>query len=753
MKTIIRIIKSLLKWIFSHKKIVFLYIPIVFAIFIFTYVMVIYFSFQQDRDMALKKLSRYKQLIDRTEELRQGLTYSYGKIDLNKKVVDLPSRIYDRKNELIGEFFEQKREIVPYNYIPKWIVNGVIASEDRDFYKHRGISFKGILRAFVINLARFRVAQGGSTITQQLAKVLFTNMKRSLKRKIYEAFCAREIERLYDKQDILSMYLNLIYFGNGAYGVESTSKMFFGRPVKKLNEVECAMIIATISNPMVYSPLSNLKNSVRKTKRILHSLVDAGFINKRRALYQYKQFVSKWDIKFNEKKEAVSSLIGKFIYSSYRINRAPFFNERIRRVLVEKFGEEVVKKGGLSVYTTLDAVKQDMALKMLRKGIDKQRAYHLRRSKRIKKKYVARELDKAKNTQGALVAVNPETGEIISYVGGYDFSVHNQNDNVSQIKRQPGSSIKPIVYAAAIQEKDITPSSIFVDRKTKFKGGYSPGNYDNKYAGKITVRRALRESKNIVAVKVLKKTGYNRIFDILEKSLSLSDSEVKKRFGKTLSLTLGTYEISPIENAVLHSVLVNGGKFVKPYGIKYVKDYNGNIVWNNEEKVIAEIKRKRISYNVIIDPIACAITISLLQAPSYYPVRRKKMKFQVAGKTGTSSKYIDAWFVGYTQDLVTAVWVGNKQGAISLGRGRAGMVVSAPIWADFISSIYITPPPNFTVPRDGVSKEKICLDSGLVAREGVCPHIVKDQLYYEGSEPGEFCNLHKGISGDSNSTK
>jgi penicillin-binding protein 1A len=209
------------------------------------------------------------------------------------------------------------------------------------------------------------VVQGGSTITQQLAKVLFTDMERSAKRKIYEAFCAREIERHYDKADILSMYLNLIYFGNGAYGVESAAKMFFGKSVSQCDEVECAMIVATISSPRLYSPILNLNNSVRKTKRIQKSLVDAGYTGKDKADSHYREFLRKWEVSFDAKDRATTSLIGNSVFSSYRINRAPFFNEQIRRVSGEKSARISLRKGD-SHLTTIDAVKQERGLECLR---------------------------------------------------------------------------------------------------------------------------------------------------------------------------------------------------------------------------------------------------------------------------------------------------------------------------------------------------------------------------------------------------
>ncbi len=732
----------------------FVYIPVFVIVISGLFVGSIYLSWLGDKETALDTLSRYKKLIDRTEELQEGQVYSYSHIDLSEKVVDIPTRIYDRNNEIIGEFFEQKREIVPYSNIPQWLVKAVIASEDRDFYNHKGLSYKGILRAVVVNIINLRVVQGGSTITQQLAKVLFTDMERNFKRKIYEAFCALEIEKRYDKQDILSMYLNLIYFGNGAYGVESASKMFFGMSVKDLDETECAMIVATISNPLIYSPLSNLPNSLTRTKTIMRSMIESGFIQEKVAAYQFKRFIKKWDFSFNDKNEPESSLIGGFLFSSYRINRAPFFNENIRRVLVEKFGEDVIKKGGLSIYTTIDSSRQDIALSTLREGILKQKEYHSKIAEgNINSPESAIEREKAANIEGAFVALNPYTGEIIAYVGGYDFSSKSQLDHVTQIKRQPGSSFKPIIYAAALEDRTITPSSVFIDDHTTFEDEYSPKNYNDTYTGKIIVREALRKSVNVVAVKVLEETGYETVFRILRDGLDLSGSELKKRFGKTLSLALGTYEISPMENCILHSELVNGGNFIQPYGIRYVKDYNGNIVWNNEKEVMESVEERRKEVEKVIDPIACSIVVSMLKGvfepggTGYYAIQGLNIDFPIAGKTGTSSDFNDAWFAGYTSDLVSVVWIGNNAGAISLGKGRAGGVVAAPVWAKFISQIYTAEnkPGDFTIPDEGITKQTICLESGMVPRKGnLCPQTAVDQLFYAGSEPGEYCNIHTG---------
>ncbi|HQE60111.1 MAG TPA: transglycosylase domain-containing protein, partial [Spirochaetota bacterium] len=547
---------ALLSFVKRHKILVFVVIPSCVFLLFSAYAAFVYVQWRSDRPLALDRLAKYKQLIDRTEDINRGLVYSASDIDVGKKVVEVPSRIYDRNGEIIGEYFNQKRELIPFNSIPKDIINAVVASEDRDFYKHKGINPKGIFRAVLKNVFSFSFSQGGSTVTQQLAKNFFTDMDKSIKRKIYEAFCAYEIERLYDKDDIMSMYLNLIYFGNGAYGVESASKMFFGKSAIECNTAECAMIVSTISNPLYYSPMNNLNNSVKKTNVILNSLADAGFFSEKKADFLYKEFLNKWDIKFNDDGKAQSSLIASSGMSMYRINRAPYFNEYVRRIIVEKFGEDSLRSGGLSIYTTIDGRKQDIARNALVDGVS-----------RLRSGYSGKHPE---SVSGAMVSINPSTGEIISYVGGFEFNSKNQLDLVSQSRRQPGSSFKPLVYCAAFEDKDITPATIIKDEKVKF-GKYSPSNYSGTYSGDVTVHQALVRSINTIAVKVLDKTGYSTVRKYIQDSLELSGSEADKRFQKTLSMALGTYELSPLENATLHAVIVNGGDFVKPWGIKSVK--------------------------------------------------------------------------------------------------------------------------------------------------------------------------------------
>jgi penicillin-binding protein 1A len=305
------------------------------------------------------------------------------------------------------------------------------------------------------------------------------------------------------------------------------------------------------------------------------------------------------------------------------------------------------------------------------------------------------------------------------------------------------------VYASAIEDKKMTPSTVFTDKPVTFKNNYTPQNYSNTYMGDVIVRQALIKSLNTIAVQVLDKTGYDTVLSYIQKTLSLSDSELSKRFGKTLSFALGAYEISPIEGATLHSLLVNGGNYIIPYGITTVKDYNGNIIWDNGKEVNEKMIPLRKSSGKIIDPAAARITISMLEgikesdSSVYWLIKKYGINFPCAGKTGTTSNYNDAWFIGYNQDMVTAIWIGNKTGSVSLGSGRSASGITAPVWAEYISEVYReNKPPNFNSDIEKLTSETICLDSGEVAgRNGECTRSAA-QFYYSGTEPGKFCRLH-----------
>lgn len=748
--------KFLVQFLQRHFRVLFIYLPLLFTLITGIYIFFIFVQWRQQRDGILNQLKQYKRFIDYTEDLQDGFKFGgYFSTGVQGTAIGIPSKIYDRNGIVIGEFFAEKRDVIPLKKIPKTIIASVIANEDADFMEHNGINPKGILRAFAINLITFSYRQGGSTLTQQLAKVLFTEGKKTIKRKIFEAFCALEIEDNYDKRDILAMYLNLIYFGKGAFGIEEASRTYFNKSAGSLTLGESAMLVGIIPNPAYFNPLRNIRRALHRTRLVLHRLVEIGAINERQEKKALRDLVDKWDIRIVQSHpNGGISLIGKFSQDNFRVNKAPHFNERLRRILIKHFDEQTLKQNGLKIYTTLDINKQLIAEKVIKRVILRQRKYHEKMAKLYQRKnrhaLAREELEKAKNINGALVAINPYSGEIESYVAGYEFSSKNQLDRVEQIQRQPGSSFKPFVYASAIEQKKITIASILEDKKIRI-GNYSPKNYDNKYIGKVNARDALRKSINTVAVQVLDLANFSRLYEILGKALELDSSEVKKRFPRNLSLALGSAELSPLEHVRLHAMFSNGGQFLIPYGLRYVEDYGGKTILDNEKNIQERIRRKRDNDEMqIISPQTAYIMTRMLEAffePGVYGYNWKKkvsLPFDIGGKTGTSSNYVDVWFAGHTPRLVSSLWMGNDAGNISLGPGRSGGSLMAPSWFQYINAIKpFMREARYKKPNEGIVLENVCEISGQVPRSPEsCEHALLNQPFLEGTEPGDYCPLH-----------
>ncbi len=748
--------KSIFNFFRNHLKLFLLYLPLVTSLLIGIFIFVIYMQWIDQRDSILNKLKDYKRFIDYTEDLQDGFVFGgYFSAGVKGTAIGIPSKIFDKNGVLIGEFFSEKREVIPLKKIPKNIIASVIANEDADFLKHTGVNVKAIVRAIGINLLTMSYRQGGSTLTQQLAKVLFTEGKKTIKRKIFEAFCAMEIERNYDKQDILTMYLNLIYFGRGAFGVEEAAKTYFNKSAQHLSLGEAAMLVGLIPNPAFFNPLQNIRIAFQKAQIVLNRLIEVKSITAKQKSAAVEDLKRVWNIQIlSNHPHGGKSLIGTFSKDKFRNNRAPHFNERLRRILIQNFDETTLKQNGLKIYTTLDIVKQQAAEKIITAFVDSQKKYHLDKAlyyqKHRQNQKANTEKEKAGNINGAFISINPVTGEIEAYIAGYEFSSKNQLDRVSQIRRQPGSSFKPFIYLAGIEEKKITIASIFEDKKINI-GGYAPGNYDNEYRGKISTRDALRLSINTVAVQVLNKTGFSKLFEILQSALDLSDKEMKSRFQQNLSLALGTAELSPLEHVRLHAMLSNGGKYIIPHGIRYVEDYGGKVILD-QQKIVAEKMQKRQEENKIqiISPQSAYILTQMLSSyfePGVYGYEwRKKAKidFEIGGKTGTSSNYVDVWFAGHTPNLVTSLWMGNDSGNISLGPGRSGGALMAPAWVNYISAIrYSFRHESYKKPKEGLVFENVCSKSGLVPRSGrQCQFAIMQQPFLEGTEPGNYCPLH-----------
>jgi len=566
------------------------------------------------------------------------------------------SQIYDVHGKLITNVHSvENRVLVPINKIPKDLQNAFIAAEDVRFYQHVGIDPRGILRAIWSNITNREVSEGGSTITQQLAKNALLTQERTLKRKIQEAVLALQLERQYSKTEILEMYLNQIYFGQGAYGVQAAAQVYFGKNVEQLNLAECAMLAGIPKSPNYYSPTNNLKVAKDRQAVVLDQMVKYGYLDAATAV-QVK----------NEKLTLVKST------GTSGSSVAPYFIDYVTQQLVAKYGADAVYKDGLQIYTTLDLDMQKAA---------EQAMTNLPTYKTDK--------NGIKQPQGALVAIDPRTGYIKAMVGGRG---NDQFNRAVMAERQPGSAFKPFVYLAAI-ENGLTAASVIEDSPISF-GSWSPGNYDGRFHGNMTLRHALEDSINVVAVKLANQVGSDKpLYYAQQMGIStlvlqgnVSDRNLASALG---GLTRG---VTPLEIASAYGVLANQGVRAEPIAIIKVVDRNGKILEQNTSHSKAIVNER--STFILTDMMRGVLTEGTGAGAN--------IGRPAAGKTGTTSDYKDAWFVGFTPDLVAAVWMGNDSGG-NLD-GITGGDLPATIWRSFMSSaLSKTPARDFTVPSGIVS--------------------------------------------------
>nr|WP_092067169.1 penicillin-binding protein 1A [Dendrosporobacter quercicolus]NSL46444.1 PBP1A family penicillin-binding protein [Dendrosporobacter quercicolus DSM 1736]SDL50602.1 penicillin-binding protein 1A [Dendrosporobacter quercicolus] len=590
------------------------------------------------------------------------------------------SQIYDINGHLITTVHSVENRVpVTLNKVPKNLQNAFISAEDTRFYQHMGIDPRGILRAAWSNISNRGVSEGGSTITQQLAKNAYLSQERTLKRKIQEAFLALQIERQYTKNEILELYLNQIYFGQGAYGVQAAAHLYFGKNVEDLNLAECAMLAGIPKSPNYYSPFNNLKAATERQAIVLDQMTKYGYIDHATA------------------RKAKST---KLDLSSHRtaINEggiASYFVNYVTQLLIDKYGADAVYKDGLKVYTSLDLNMQRAAEKAMTKLPTYRTDDH-----------------GVKQPQGALVAIDPRTGHIKAMVGGRG---NDQFNRAVMAERQPGSAFKPFVYLAAI-ESGLTPSTVIEDSKVTF-GDWSPINYDGKLHGRVTMRAALERSLNIPTVKLAQEVGPDRPLYYAQQ-MGISTLVMQGYTNdRNLAMSLGglTKGVTPLETASAYGVFANHGVRVDPVAILKIVDRNGKTLEQaspREQAVISE----RSAY-IITDMLRGVITKGTGTAAN--------IGRPAAGKTGTTSDYKDAWFVGYTPDLVAAVWMGNdNEGYLN---GITGGTTPAVIWQAFMTDaladipqrdfikpagLVIEPPPaedpdkEETDPKDGEDKDK-----------------------------------------------
>ncbi|MBI1727027.1 MAG: penicillin-binding protein 1A, partial [Candidatus Rokubacteria bacterium] len=609
-------------------------------------------------------------------------------------------------DEPITEFHVERRIFVTLGQMPPALKQAVIATEDARFYSHFGVDPMGIARAVYQNFRRGRIVEGGSTITQQLAKVLFLTPDRSLDRKLKEAVLAIELERRYSKNRILEMYLNHIYFGHGAFGVEAASRTFFGKGVSELAPAECALLAGLPKAPATYSPFEHPDAAVRRRTTVLFRMVDTGALK-------------------SEQAKRIGETGLDLVPPERRRTTGQYYLEFVQQYLEAQYGADLVFKGGLHVYTTLSPAMQLKAEASLRDGL---RALETRRASSAGK-----DAPSPERPEGALLALEPQTGYIRAMVGGYDFFKSEFNRAV-QARRQPGSAFKPFVYMAAL-ESGQTPASVVDDSPIQYPlaGGkiWKPDNYDRKFRGPITYQQALEESINVATIKVQERIGVRRTVDIARRL------GVDSPLQENLSIALGTSDLTLLELTSAYGALANQGTWVKPTTIRYVLDSQRKLLEEN-------VPQGREALPADLAYVITHMMKGTVERGTGHAA--KALGRPVAAKTGTTNDYSNAWFIGFTPTLATGVWVGYDRPK-SLGKDETGSRVAVPIWTTFMKEALAGKPVEDFPTPEGVVVVPVDL-SAL----GSCVKPVM-MAFLAGTEPKNTCGPARGApKGDSPAT-
>ncbi len=542
---------------------------------------------------------------------------------------NIVTKIYSSDDEIIKTFTAYRFEKVDIKDVPDNLKNAIIATEDKNFYRHDGYDLFGLARSTFVNIKAGRVVQGASTITQQLARILFLSNEKTFDRKIKEMIISARIEKSISKDQILEMYLNNVYLGSGSYGVAGASTIYFNKPIKKLTLAECALIAGLPQAPSVYSPYNNLELATQRRAQVLTRMYKMRYITKD----EYKAALD----------EPVTLNSNPNIYT---LNRAPYFIDYVMRELESLgFDETEISQGGYKIVTTLNYKAQEAAEKAIQKDLA---AWGLTKDQQ----------------QAAVFSFSPISGEILAYIGGKNYG-KSQYDRVTQAVRPPGSAFKPFVYAAAI-EKGWQPTDLIEDTPIRFSD-WSPKNYGNKYRGKIPLYKAVMVSSNVAAVRLIKDAGIRAVINIA-RSLGIT---TPMEYDYTIAL--GSNGVKLYEITIAYGAFANGGFKVKPYSIERVETSRGKIVYQAPKTRITKV----LDINT-----AASLTAMLQEVIKGGTGRAANIGKPAAAKTGTTDDYKDAWFIGYTPDVVTGVWVGNDDN--SKMSNLTGGTVPALIWKDMM---------------------------------------------------------------------
>jgi 1A family penicillin-binding protein len=608
--------------------------------------------------------------------------------------------------------------------MPQALRQAVVATEDASFYENPGVDGWAILRSAWLNLRSGQIVSGASTITQQLARNLLMSpeerYEQTLTRKLREAILAWRITHRYTKDEILTLYLNEIYFGNLAYGVEAAAQTYFGKHARDLDLAECAMLAGLPQSPPYHNPFENPDNAKARQAVVLNLMVKHGYITADQARRAGEE---------------------KLYYAPPPFDiQAPHFVMYVRGLLEQELGLERLEQGDLQIHTTLDLDLNKTARDIVRQKLAGLANCQAGSSGSWQQANCPPGGHNVRNA--ALVALDPQTGEILAMLGSPDYFSPRIDGavNGTTALRQPGSSIKPITYAAAFEGGDLTPATMMLDVRTSFltKEGasYVPLNYDLQFRGPVRLREALASSYNLVAVKVLEATGLEAMIG-LARRLGISTFDDPDRLG--LAVTLGGGEVSLLELTAAYAALANGGRAIQPLAVRRVEDAQGRVLWSATPGVGEQVVDRRVAY-LITD----ILSDDTARIPSFGQGSALKLSRPAAAKTGTTTDFRDNWTVGYTPELVAGVWTGNADNEPM--HDVSGITGAAPIWHDFVESALNGQPMHDFDRPEGLVEVEVCALSGQLPEPG-CPHRVME-LFLAGTEPMEACTLHQRVTID-----